>query len=198
MQNRAMFQLIENIRINRYLKKGRYSQAIRLLSRRARNGHPDAAFQMGLIYSNAWNVIGTDYDFLAEKWFSKAAESGHVQAQLMLGDLYSIDAHRPARLHRALNWYRVARSNGEVVAGRKLASLYLKYRHNTDEVINSTGLLIDAAEKGDYKAIVLLAWGYKKGCMGLPNDIQRFQYWWSRLQRLPKVSRSKTRMVPAH
>jgi len=181
-----MFKWIQKIRINRLFKKGDYHKALKLLEPKARSGDVQAQFLIALVYSNPWNLINDDDSFMAEKWFSKAAENGHLQAQIMLGDLYSIDAHIPSRLYRALKWYGHARKAGHVEAGRKLAALYIKHRNLIDQDINFAGLLIEAADKGDYKAAVLLAWGYKKGLGGFPLDLPRFRYWWNKLKHMSK------------
>lgn len=183
---KAVIKAYQRFKINRYFKKGQYNRALPLLEPIARAGDAQAQFLIALVYSNAWNSIGDDDAFKAEKWFARAADNGHMMAQVMLGDLYSIDAHIPARLHRALKWYRKAKNNGHVEAGRKLAALHIKYRHIIAEDINSTGLLIEAADQGDYKAAVLLAWGYKKGHCGFPEDMTRFHYWWNKLKHMSK------------
>lgn len=194
-----MIKAIQRYKINHYFKNGQYDKALILLEPKAKSGDPSAQFLIGMVYSNAWNMIGDDDAFKAEKWFSKAAENGHLQAQIMLGDLYAIDAHIPARLHRALRWYQCARKSGHVESGRKLAALYLKYRDVISEDINSAGLLIEAADQGDYKAAVLLAWAYKKGLLGFPLDLNRFRYWWNKLKYMSKDYASKpTRHQPLH
>ena len=180
-----MIQLIANYRLKKYLKNRQYDRAIELLTPKARAGDAQAAYQMGLIYSDPQNNLDED-SFLTEKWLSRAAENNHVEAQILLGDFYSMDAERVDRLHRAFDCYSDARRNGSVTAARKLARLYLKHQDVIDININATGLLIEAAENGDYKATVLLAWGYKKGNLGLPFDFYRFQYWWSKLKKLTK------------
>lgn len=188
-----MIKLLHHFRVNRLFSKGKYKKALRLLEPEAKSGDAQAQFLVAMVYSNAWNTVGDDDSFKAEKWFSRAAENGHLQSQVMLGDLYSIDAHIPARLHRALRWYQKARKGGHVEAGRKLAALYLKHRDIIKYDINSAGLLIEAADKGDYKAVVLLAWGYKKGCCGFPLDFNRFQYWWHRLKTMSKDYASQSK-----
>ena len=185
-----MVKAITKFQINRCFKAGRYVDALEKLKPLARKGDARAQFLIGMVYSNAWIDIGDNDTFMAEKWFSRAAENGHQTAQLMLGDLYAIDAHIPARLHRAIKWYRKANRNGHSEAGRKLAALYFKHRDVIAEDINTTGLLIEAADNGDYKAAVLLAWGYKKGSCGLPEDINRFYYWWNKLKNMSKTPSS--------
>lgn len=187
-----MIKAFNRLRINHYFKTGQYEKSLELLKPMAQSGDAQAQFLMALVYSNVWHWIGDDDAFMAEKWFSKAAENGHLQAQIMLGDLYAIDAHIPARLHRAVKWYKKSIAAGNIEAGRKLATLYLKHRNVIGEDINSVGLLIEAADKGDYKSAVLLAWLYKKGCYGFSLDTMKFQYWWNKLKHMSKDYRNGT------
>ena len=181
-----MIKALQRFRINRCFRKGRYEQALELLEPLARKDDAQAQFLVGLVYSNAWKELGDDDAFLAEKWFNRAAENGHRMAQLMLADLYALDAQRPDQLKRAVKWYLRAHNSGCPTAGRKLAALYLKHRDRIDMEINTAGLLYEAADQGDYKAAVLLAWMYKKGLCGFPADFQRFEYWWHKLKQMSK------------
>lgn len=185
-----MIHAIEQFRMKRHLKRGYYNKAAGILEPKARAGNVEAAFKMGLIYVEAWDSVGGEYVFQAEKWLAYAAEQGHAQAQYMLGDLYATDAYRPERLQRAVRWYRKAKRNGVFEAGRQLAMLHFRYRHMIEEDINAIGLLTEAADHGDYKAILLLAWGYKKGRLSMSVDYARYQYWWYKLKDLSKKTGS--------
>ena len=142
-----MIKALQRFRINRCFRKGRYEQALEMLEPLARKDDAQAQFLVGLVYSNAWKELGDDDAFLAEKWFNRAAENGHRIAQLMLADLYALDAQRPEQLKRAVKWYLRAHNSGCPTAGRKLAALYLKHRDRIDMEINTAGLLYEAADQ---------------------------------------------------
>ncbi len=181
-----MIKALLRYRINQCFKKGLFERALKLLEPLARREDAQAQFLIGLVYSNAWQHLGEDDAFMAEKWFNRAADNGHRIAQLMLGDLYALDTHHPEKLQRAVHWYLRAHKSGCPVAGRKLAALYIKHRDEIDVEINTAGLLYEAADQGDYKAAVLLAWLYKKGLCGFQRDFQRFSYWWRKLKQMSK------------
>ena len=181
-----MIKALLRYRINHCFKKGHYERALELLEPLARKDDAQAQFLIGLVYSNAWKELSDDDTFLAEKWFARAADNGHRIAQLMLADLYALDSERPEQLKRAVKWYLRAHNSGCPVAGRKLAALYIKHRDQINIEINTAGLLYEAADQGDYKAAVLLAWMYKKGLCGFQRDFQRFSYWWRKLRQMSK------------
>ncbi len=181
-----MIKALLRYRINHCFKKGQYERALELLEPLARKDDAQAQFLIGLVYSNAWKELGDDDSFQAEKWFARAADNGHRMAQLMLADLYALDSERPEQLKRAAKWYLRAHNSGCPVAGRKLAALYIKHRDRIGIEINTAGLLYEAADQGDYKAAVLLAWMYKKGLCGFQRDFQRFSYWWRKLKQMSK------------
>ena len=54
------------------------------------------------------------------KWWRKAAEQGHVEAQLNLGDVYWYGQDAPMDKVEAVKWYRSAAQQGNAVAQRKL------------------------------------------------------------------------------
>jgi len=182
-----MLKIFERYKLKKHLRSNQYQQAIDILEPKAKEGNSNAAFRMGLIYSMSMTDINDNDAFLAEKWFAKAAMADHVQAQSMLGDLYAMQVNDFVKLNRALKWYNKARQHGDVESGRKLACLYMCNRENINIEVNATGLLLEAAYKGDYKSAVLLAWCYKKGVLGLSADLSRFQYWWSKIKKMKKI-----------
>src|SRR5919108_4332921 len=62
---------------------------------------PELHYRIGLCYSNGWGV--PEDQVAAEAWLRKAAERGHHEAQLMLGDLV-----RFGDMREAYRWYAIA------------------------------------------------------------------------------------------
>lgn len=62
---------------------------------------PELHYRVGLCYSNGWGV--PEDRVAAEAWLRKAAERGHHDAQLTLGDLVRFDDMR-----EAYRWYAIA------------------------------------------------------------------------------------------
>jgi uncharacterized protein len=62
---------------------------------------PELQYRVGLCYWNGWGV--PEDRVAAEAWLRKAAERGHHDAQLSLGDLVRFDDMR-----EAYRWYAIA------------------------------------------------------------------------------------------
>ena len=60
----------------------------------------------------------------AVKWFRKAAEQGHAQAQNNLGDMYRTGEGVPMDSKEAVKWFRKAAEQGEAQAQRNLGVMY--------------------------------------------------------------------------
>ncbi len=56
-----------------------YKQAVTIWEPLAQQGHPDAQFNLGLLYHSGSN--GKVFEKKAVEWYHKAAENGHLQAQ---------------------------------------------------------------------------------------------------------------------
>jgi len=61
----------------------------------------ELAYRIGLCYANGWGVPGDAV--AAEAWLRRAAERGHRDAQLALGDLLQLENRRAA-----YRWYAIA------------------------------------------------------------------------------------------
>ena len=67
---------------------------------------------------------GIDQDLAtAVRWYLKAAEQGHAEAQYHLGYSYEHGEGVPADLEQAKTWYRKAAAQGEENAQERLRAL---------------------------------------------------------------------------
>lgn len=117
---------------------------------------PEISYQIGRIYYESIDGKTDDSDILSEalivanQWFLKAAEAGHLEAQFLLGEINfinevekykSIDGsfYKPfnpsieeredpytSHKHQAFSWLRMAALNGHIKAQCKLGAIYLK------------------------------------------------------------------------
>lgn len=71
------------------------------LEQSANNNYPNAFYELGLIYYNGDYSERVDFN-RAMKFFIKAAELGHLQAQFKLADIYEHELHDSAS---AFYWY---------------------------------------------------------------------------------------------
>jgi TPR repeat protein len=92
-----------------------------------------------------------DYDE-ALKWFRKAADQGHAEAQYSIGNMYFFGEGVPEDLAEAFKWYRMAAEQGHVVAQRRLGNIYFYGDGVTRDHAEAAKWWRKAAEQGDADA----------------------------------------------
>ncbi len=92
-------------------------------------------------------------------WIKRAATKGYGNAQLTLGDIYDIGIGVKEDKKLARLWYNKAKSNGSVVALRRLANYSFNYEEDFSKGIN---LLKKAHELGDNRSSFNLGKRYEK------------------------------------
>ena len=78
---------------------------------------------MGQFYTNGEGV--TTNKTKAVEWFQKAAEQGHVQAQLELAIHYDLGAGVPENPTKAAEWFQKAAKNGNSTASNHFRTFLL-------------------------------------------------------------------------
>ncbi len=91
------------------LQRGDYATALREWHPLAKQGHAEAQYNLGIMYSYGQNVR-QDYAE-AVTWYRKAAKQGHAEAQYNLGLMYRKGHGVPQDWVRAYAWYDVAASS---------------------------------------------------------------------------------------
>ncbi len=81
------------------------------LRRLADSGDAESQYWIGIRYSTGANVAQNDAE--AAKWFERAAEQGHVQAQARLASWYWSGRGVPRDLSKAYVWARLAWAQGD-------------------------------------------------------------------------------------
>ena len=77
------------------------------------------------VYYDKGEQFNKDKNYVeAAKWYKKAAEQGHADAQLSLGDAYSNGKGVPEDKEEAVKWYRKAADQGHKFAQFFLGSAY--------------------------------------------------------------------------
>jgi Sel1 repeat-containing protein len=90
------------------------------LEKLATQGDADAEYKLGVLYMKGEG--GPQVDTEAAEWFGKAAEQGHVDAQLAL--MYSVGLGIQDDLTKAVKWYWEAAEQGEAEAQITFAMMY--------------------------------------------------------------------------
>ncbi|MGH9643327.1 MAG: tetratricopeptide repeat protein, partial [Terriglobales bacterium] len=87
----------------------------------AEAGHPDAQWQLGILYHDG-DVVPKD-DSLAVLWFERAAQQGYVSAQSTLGAYYFAGRGVPQDLSKAFFWSQLALAGGDATSKLRLEDL---------------------------------------------------------------------------
>ncbi len=149
--------------------QGNYIKALDAFYVLAKEGHPKAQFNVGLIYANGKGVNKDSYQAMV--WYKKAAKQGNAAAQYNLAKLISQrpDKEDPRALERIKYWYEKAAEGGQKEAINNLALLYLKGKGVEKNELKAFELFKKAAKMGDSAAQINVALIYAWG-EGLPND----------------------------
>lgn len=115
------------------------------IDRYAAKGEPDDQYHLGLIYLQG---VGVDKSpKLAIQWWTRAAQSGHLQAQIALGDVLQPNAPSEAN-----TWYRLAAAQGSVHAHRMLGQNFFAGLGQAPSMIQAMFSYAAAASQGDAQA----------------------------------------------
>ncbi|BAF73347.1 tetratricopeptide repeat protein [Sulfurovum sp. NBC37-1] len=149
--------------------QGNYIKALDTFYVLAKEGHPKAQFNVGLIYANGKGVNKDIYQ--AKEWYKKAAEQGNTAAQYNLAKLIAqkTDKKNSHVNEQIIYWYEKAAEGGQKEAMNDLALLYLKGNGVKQNKRKAFELFKKAAQLGDTSAQINLALMYAWG-EGIPND----------------------------
>jgi len=150
-------------------EQGNYIKALDAFYVLAKEGHPKAQFNVGLIYANGKGVKRDMYQAMA--WYKKAAEQNNAEAQYNLAKLISQrpDKGDPRAMKRVKYWYEKAAAGGQKEAVNNLALLYLTGRGVEKNKTKAFELFKKAAKMGDSAAQINVALMYAWG-KGIPSN----------------------------
>lgn len=144
---------------NGYEVKADLPRYFEMLEVAASNGYPQAEFEMGLARKDM-------------AWFQKAAQHGHIDAQLKLAKYYEFDAPDPAQ---TLAWYRKAAQQGNHDAEDAVG----KISEVAQEYAEAAAWYRKAAEGGSKNGLYHLGALYLQG-RGLERDPSQAAAWLSK------------------
>lgn len=99
-------------------------EAIKWYTLAAEQGHSQAQYDLGLIYSSARiNSVPLNHKE-AFKWYMLAAENGHAEAQAMIGLYYTSEELVPINYTESAKWLRLAAEQGDSEAQCHLGLAY--------------------------------------------------------------------------
>ena len=112
----------------------------------------------------------------AHSWYRKAADQGHVDAQLHLGVLYDCGYGVPEDNAEAVAWYRKAADQGSVIAMECLGGLYCFGEGVLQDYVQAATWFRKAAEQGSENAQLELGLLYHRG-EGVTRDDAEAAEW---------------------
>lgn len=152
------------------------AQPVAELARKAAAGDADSQFALGAAY-DAGRDVPRD---LAEalKWYLRAAEAGHLEAQNSVGSALQSDR----RYGEALAWYEKAAAKGHARSISNLASLYDAGLGVKQDRVKASELWLQAAELGWADAMWSLGNLLRSGALG-ERDLDSACIWNARARR---------------
>ena len=102
-----------------------WQKELRSLVPKAGAGDPEAQYEVGKHFDFGWGVKQDGFE--AARWYEKAAEQGHVEAQVSLGNLYAGAYFGYLRNERkAYHWYLKAAEKSDPFAQTMVGEAYEK------------------------------------------------------------------------
>lgn len=157
------------------LEDEQYERAALPLQLLALQGHQNAQFMMGLVYSNGLGV-GSDPQ-QAIHWYELAAKQGHIDAQYNLGVAYSTGKGVNTDNVKAAGWWRKAAVQGNTDAQFNLGLLYAQGQGVVKNLMEAARWWFQAASHGDPAAQYALGLMYVRG-EGVSQDLSEAVKWW--------------------
>jgi uncharacterized protein len=147
--------------------RGDYDTAMRLYRPLAESGNADAQWALGILYRGGGRSEPNYVEAL--KWFKLAANQGHIQAQLHLGEIYQVGLFGVSEdKAEAAKWYRLAALQGDARAQNILGGMYYLRR----DYAEASEWFRKAADQGDAAAQSWLGGMYYEGRGVLQNYVQ--------------------------
>ena len=130
------------------------------IEKQAIEGDVNSQYKFGTMYDSGSGVTRSRND--AEKWYTKAAENGHAEAQNSLGSGYQAEQ----KYTEARKWYELAANQNHALATNNLAMLYDLGLGVTQNRQKGLKLYTRAAELGWPEAMWNIANMYGAGQLG--------------------------------
>ncbi len=133
-----------------------------------------AAYSLGMMLADPEDDAAVT---LAQTWFERAAEGGHVCANLALGDLFA-NIGTPESLEKAFHYYEVAEQAGSAMGAYQCALLLDDDNRSPQERAKAISHYEKAAKAGLSDAQFDLASFYERGRAGTP-DLEKARHWYT-------------------
>jgi len=153
-----------------------FSSPDRALIEQAEAGDIDAQFRLASAYDTGAGFLGNGNN--AKKWYLKAANAGHVEAQNSIGSIYQAEK----RYTEAMSWYQKAADQKHALAINNMAYLYDLGLGVPQDRQKGHDLYMQSASLGWAEAMFNLANMYGAGQLG-EVDYHKAYVWCSRSKK---------------
>ena len=137
---------------------------------------PEPQYELGWMYETGFNSAARDMTE-AVKWYRKAAEQGHIQAQLRLGLIYERGEGVAQDPIEAVKWYRKAAAQGDAHTQVNLGLMYERGEGVAQDPAEAVKWYRKAAAQGDAWGQNNLGWMYANG-EGVAQDPAEAVKWY--------------------
>lgn len=148
--------------------------AFEKLLRDAESGQADVQYQLGDIYAKG-EIVPRDKDKAVE-WYSRAANLGHADAQLVLGYIYGNDDARRDKKESA-KWFLKAAEQGIAEAQLKIGKMYYNGDGVSQNKQEAAQWFRRSAEQGNCKAQIEIVHAYYTGD-GIEKNLHEAGVWY--------------------
>ena len=156
-------------------KEKKYKEALPVLSSAAEAGHPEAIFQVAVIYEKGLGMWFADNE-KALHWYRKAAALKNPAAALKIADAIYNGDYKASAL-RMLEFYLLAAESGNPSVNYEVALLYQNgFKEIKPDDAKALQYLQRAAELGLPEAMYDLGVRYEKG-QGVPFNSKTSLFW---------------------
>ena len=153
-----------------------YTEAVKLYTLAANQGHAEAQYNLGFMYCYPSNNEPQNCSD-AFKWFQKSADQGHAGAQFRLGVLYNSGKCVPQDKIKAIEWYKKSANQGHTLAQLGLGEIYM-----ISPVATST--------ENNIEALRWLEIGFR-GLSELSSSKKTRDYWQERISTVKSLMKNE-------
>jgi len=149
--------------------RGDYVKAYKEFKPLAEEGNAEAQYFVGFMYDTGEGVA-KDKDEAA-KWYRKAAEQGHLEAQLRMLTCYLVH-------EKDIDWLRKSAEEGDAIAQCLLGTAFAKGQGVPQDHAEAAKWYRMSADQGNDNSQFSLGWMYAYG-QGVPQDFVLAHMWFT-------------------
>jgi uncharacterized protein len=160
------------------------SSHVKSLEEQAKSGDAQSQFELGNAYDSGKDAPRDGHE--AKKWYLKAAEQGHSEAQNSIGSIYQAEHS----YQQAMSWYKKAAEKNHPLAINNIAYLYDLGLGVPQDRVRAEGIYLRSANLSWAEAMFNLGQMYGSGQLG-SKDLIKGCMWTIRASKYSDSGRTK-------